>query len=74
MININNIVITPEMLIKIAEIDAFNASWVDNGIKLKPEQLKSMKRIATIESVGSSNRIEGNKLTDSQVEALFRVT
>ncbi len=71
MINVNNIVITPEMLTKIAEIDTFNASWVDYGIKLKPEQLKSMKRIATIESIGSSNRIEGNKLADSQVEALF---
>ena len=71
MVNINNIVITPEMLTKIAEIDAFNTSWLDNGIKLKPEQLKSMKRIATIESVGSSNRIEGNKLNDTQVEILF---
>jgi len=71
MININDIIITPEMLKKIAEIDVFKASWAEYGIKLKPEQLKSMKRIATIESVGSSNRIEGNKLTDTQVEALF---
>lgn len=71
MIDINNIVITPEMLRKIAEIDAFKGSWIDGGIKLQPEQLKSMKRIATIESVGSSNRIEGNKLTDTQIETLF---
>jgi Fic family protein len=31
----------------------------------------SLKRIATIESVGSSTRIEGAKLTDEQVENLL---
>lgn len=31
-----------------------------------------MRRIATIESVGSSNRIEGNQMSDAQIETLFR--
>jgi hypothetical protein len=30
-----------------------------------------MKRVATIESVASSTRIEGAKLTDREVEQLF---
>lgn len=71
MPNMTDISITPDMLKKIAEIDTFNGSWNSGGIKIKPEQLKAMKRIATIESVGSSNRIEGNKLNDTDVETVF---
>ena len=37
----------------------------------KLNSLNSLKRVATIESVGSSTRIEGAKLTDEQVEALL---
>lgn len=70
-ININDIKITPEMLSKIAEIDAFNGAWSSGGARLNKEQLKAMKRVATIESIGSSNRIEGNKMTDEQVETFF---
>jgi Fic family protein len=33
--------------------------------------LNALKKIATIESVGSSTRIEGVKITDQQVEALL---
>lgn len=66
-----DITITPDMLKKIAEIDSFNGSWNSGGIKIEPEQLKAMKRVATIESIGSSNRIEGNKLNDTEVETVF---
>jgi hypothetical protein len=38
---------------------------------LAPERLTSLKRVATIESIGSSTRIEGAKLTDRQVEKLL---
>lgn len=71
MPNMSDITITPDMLKKIAEIDTFNGSWNSGGIKIKPEQLKAMKRIATIESIGSSNRIEGNRLNDAEVEEIF---
>ncbi|HVZ98092.1 MAG TPA: hypothetical protein VG847_14520 [Chitinophagaceae bacterium] len=30
-----------------------------------------MKKVATIESIGSSTRIEGSKLSDKEVEALL---
>ncbi|MFH0702853.1 MAG: Fic family protein, partial [bacterium] len=70
MININNIKITPEMLLIISEIDEFKGSWKALG-KLSPERLKALKKVATIESIGSSNRIEGNKLSDKEVEALL---
>ncbi len=71
MPNLNDIIITPEMLRHIVEIDTFNASWTGKASRLTPEELRGMKRVATIESVGSSNRIEGNKMTDAQVEELF---
>lgn len=40
--------------------------------QLAPEQLSALKRVATIESIGSSTRIEGSKLSDQEVEALLR--
>ena len=64
-VQINN-----QMLSIISEIDEFKGSWKLLG-KMEPEKLKALKKVATIESVGSSNRIEGNKLSDKQVEELL---
>ena len=62
--------ITPEMLQLIAELDEFKGQW--RMIRsLSPEKLASLRKVATIESVGSSTRIEGSKLTDRQVEDLL---
>lgn len=71
MPRIKDITITPDMLNKIAEIDQFIGSWRSDVFKLTPAELKVMKRVATIESVGSSNRIEGNKMSDAEIEELF---
>ncbi len=71
MPNMKDIKITPDILKKISEIDLFKGSWISGGIKLEPDQLNTMKRVATIESVGSSNRIEGNNMSDAQIEKLF---
>lgn len=62
--------ISPELLRLIAEIDEFKGSWRAMAT-LAPERLSVLKRIATIESIGSSTRIEGSKLTDPQVEELL---
>lgn len=70
MINAQNIQITPQLLSLIAEIDEFKGAWRALG-QLAPDQLQSLKRVATIESIGSSTRIEGSKLSDRQVEALL---
>lgn len=69
MINLNNIHITPEMLNIITEVDEFKGSW--NVLEQQPDKYKHLKKIATIESIGSSNRIEGNTLTDKQVETVL---
>ena len=39
--------------------------------RISPERLTALRRIATVESVGSSTRIEGAKLTDKEVERLI---
>jgi len=70
MVDAARIKITAQMLAQIAEIEAFKGSW-DASDRSRPEQLKSLRKVSTIESVGSSNRIEGNKLSDAQVEKLL---
>ena len=70
MLNIKSIQITSQVLTLISEIDEFKGAWRALS-QLAPEQLNSLKRVATIESIGSSTRIEGSKLTDQQVEALL---
>ena len=68
--DISQILITPEMLNLIAEIDEFKGSWRVLG-SLAPERLAVLRKVATIESIGSSTRIEGVKLTDHQIETLL---
>ena len=70
MINSETINITPEFLGLIAEIDEFKGAWKALGT-LAPERLSALRRVATIESIGSSTRIEGSKLSDSEVEKLL---
>ena len=62
--------ITPDLLKVIGEIDEFKGRWEALG-NLAPERLSVLKRIATIESVGSSTRIEGAKLSDAEIERLL---
>lgn len=68
--NVETITITPEFLNLIAEIDEFKGAWRALGT-LAPERLSTLRRVATIESVGSSTRIEGSQLTDREVERLL---
>ena len=70
MINTDTLAITPEMLNLTAAIDEFKGAWQALGT-LAPERLSALRRVATIESVGSSTRIEGSTLSDSEVEKLL---
>lgn len=70
MIATDTIKITPEILNLIAEIESFNGRWQFFS-QLAPERLSSLRKIATIESIGSSTRIEGAKLSDQQIEHLL---
>jgi Fic family protein len=66
----NSLQITPEILGIISELDEFKGAWRALG-SLTPERLSALQRVATIESVGSSTRIEGSRLSNSEVERLL---
>ena len=69
-INTSSLTITAPMLLLIAEIDEFKGAWRAMGT-LAPDRLSALRQIATIESIGSSTRIEGSKLSDGDVERLL---
>ena len=68
--NLKSLVITPELLRLITEIDEFKGSWQASNNQ-NPQRLKSLKHVATIESIGSSTRIEGSQLDNAQIEQLL---
>jgi Fic family protein len=70
MFRTDTLQITPEILGLIARIDEFKGAWRALGT-LAPDRLSALRRVATIESIGSSTRIEGSKLTDREVERLL---
>jgi Fic family protein len=70
MLRTDTIQITPELLALLSEIDEFKGAWRALG-SLAPDRLDALRHVATIESIGSSTRIEGSKLTDREVEHLL---
>jgi len=70
MLQTSTLQITPEILSLVAEIDEFKGAWRALGT-LAPERLSALRRVATIESIGSSTRIEGSRLSDREVERLL---
>jgi Fic family protein len=70
MLRTDTLQITPEILNLIARIDEFKGAWRALGT-LAPDRLSALRRVATIESIGSSTRIEGSKLSDREVELLL---
>lgn len=69
-LNTETLKITREILSLIAELDEFKGAWRALGT-LAPERLSALRRVATIESIGSSTRIEGSKLSDAEVSRLL---
>lgn len=64
------LILGPALVKLVAEIDEFKGRW--EALKtLSPERLGALRRVASIESIGSSTRIEGAKLSDLEVETLL---
>jgi Fic family protein len=68
---LDNISITPQMLALITELDEFRGTWDSMRIDGLSSPLRSLKKVSTIGSIGSSNRIEGNTLSNEEVEELL---
>lgn len=62
--------ITPEILSKIAQIEALKGEWIA-GARLNPQALGRLKKSVLITSAGASTRIEGARLDDEDVEKLM---
>ena len=69
-IRVGSLEITPAILSLIAALDEFKGAWRAIG-RIAPERLSALRRVATIESIGSSTRIEGAALNDREVERLL---
>lgn len=65
-----NIELSWNLLNKLSQIDRFDASW-STLEKIEKHNLNSLKSIATIQSVGSSTRMEGSEMNDDQVKVLI---
>ena len=70
MMHTESIHITHELLALLSELDEFKGAWQALGT-LAPDRLQALRRVATIESIGSSTRIEGSTLSDREVEHLL---
>lgn len=67
---LDSLVWTKEMVNLMTEIDEFKGAWLALG-NIAPDRLLQLRKVATIESIASSTRIEGSLLTDQQVEKLI---
>ncbi len=65
-----DIKITQELLLLISDLDEFKGTWKALNT-LAPDRLAALRKIATIESIGSSTRIEGARLSDREVQELL---
>lgn len=68
--NADALTILPEILALIARVDEFKGAWRALGA-IAPERLQALRNVATIESIGSSTRIEGARLTDREIQRLL---
>lgn len=59
-----------QLISEISKIDRFDASW-SSIEKREGLSLKQLKSVATVRSVGASTRIEGSKMSDSEVDTLL---
>lgn len=62
--------VSHEAMRLIGGLDEFKGRW-EALSTLSPERLRALRHVATVESVGSSTRIEGVKLSDREVEGLL---
>ena len=53
------------------KIEAFAEAWEDRA-DLSPDQLSRLRELATVQSIGSSTRIEGVRLTDAEIEEFLQ--
>lgn len=66
-----NLVIDWKLINLIGIIDRFDSQWTTIE-RREGQSLKQLKSIATVRSVGASNRIEGNRMTNEEIDVLLK--
>jgi Fic family protein len=62
---------THEIIKRISIIDSFKSTWA--GLEKKENRyLKELRKMATIQSIGSSTRIEGATMQDEEIQSLLK--
>lgn len=70
MPNLDSLIISPAMVRHIASIDEFRGSW--RALRSMPEDSRNrLLHVATVESIGSSTRIEGSTLSNARVDTIL---
>jgi len=69
--NFKDIAEAQKIQVFIAEIEHYRGMWTA-GVTLSPQILTVLKRSTIITSAGSSTRIEGAKLSNEEIEKLFK--
>ncbi len=62
---------TQKVIQQISRIDQFKGVWT-NLDQEENRYLRELRKIATIQSIGSSTRIEGSSLTDAEISSLIK--
>ncbi len=65
MQGLDELTLSPRLIRAIGEIDEFKGRWSALG-RLAPERLSALRRVATVESVGSSTRTADQASTPVQ--------
>jgi hypothetical protein len=65
------LIINWKLINLISEIDRFD-SQLTAIERREGQSLNQLKSIATVRSVGASNRIEGNKMTNEEIDVLLK--
>ena len=61
----------PHIVALLAEIDGIRGEF-KSGLRMSPQAITNLKKSTLITSAGASNRIEGGKLNDEEVEKVMR--
>ena len=61
----------PHIVALLAEIDGIRGEF-KSGLRMTPRAITNLRKSTLITSAGASNRIEGGKLNDEEVEKIMR--
>ena len=71
VIKVSDIQISLEMTKNLIDVERYAVQWKQRADEIPRELLSRLRNASAFESIGSSNRIEGNTLTDEEVQKVL---